>query len=290
MLQHIQNLLKGEDSHQAAELEIILSELNWDSEINRYIGSQRALARITGIDRMTLRRGLGMDPNRTVSDPKILKWLVAEGMSGGSIQRQWADGQIHDTVIAKLITYAATEKEVPTAEGKRWHTLIASAGFRAVIHEMKGRGDLMKRAAVRGRNLVAQVKTCDVIQQQGRSYQTVRSNIVKGVTGKAPRHLCNIAKQQGIDVKNTWRDNACADSLGCVHVTEEIYGTKGVDLGQQMRQFYIDNGLWDGVVRFHDERMSVADAESLGKVDRKKVNQLRAANRKRDANQLQSGN
>ena len=81
MLQHIQNLLKGEDSHQAAELEIILSELNWDSEINRYIGSQRALARITGIDRMTLRRGLGMDPNRTVSDPKILKWLVAEGMS-----------------------------------------------------------------------------------------------------------------------------------------------------------------------------------------------------------------
>ena len=40
-----------------------------------------------------------------------------------------------------------------------------------------------------------------------------------------------------------------------------------------MRQFYIDNGLWDGEVRWQQEPMSIADAESVGMVNRKKVNQ-----------------
>lgn len=278
MLQHIQNLLKGEESHQAAELQVILSELTWDERTRRYIGSQSAVARITGMNRTGIKEGLGLQPGRMVKEPKLLKWLVAQGVSADGVQRQWQIGQIQDALIAKLITYAATEKDVPTAEGKRWHTLIASAGFRAVIHEMKGRGELMQRATVRGKNLTAQVKTCARIQQKGQSYQTVRSNMVKNVTGKVPRHLCNSAKQQGIIVKNTWRNNACAESLSCVHVTEEIYGIQGVDLGKEMRQFYIENGLWDGVVRWQEEPMSVADAESLGKVDRKKVNQLRAGN------------
>ena len=278
MLQHIQQLLKGEESHQALELKVILSELNWDEKTRRYVGSQRAVSRITGMDRRGIKIGLGLDPSRGLKEPKLLKWLAAEGLSAGSVQRQWAVGAIHDTVIAKLIVYAASEKEVRTAEGKRWLNLIAGVGFRGAIHQMKGRGELMERAAVRGKNLPNQVIKNNRVAQQGQSYQTVTSNIVKGVTGKVPRHLCNSAKKQGIIIKNTWRNNACAESLNCVNSAEMIYGTQGVDLGKEMRQFYIDNGLWDGEVRWQQEPMSIADAESVGMVNRKKVNQLRAAN------------
>ena len=279
MLQQLQNLLKGEDSHQAEELQIILSELNWKEQFLRYHGSQRAVARIIGIDRQSLRRGLGMDPGRLHSDPKILKWLVSQGFSAGSIQRQWAAGEIHDTVIAKLIIYAATEREDRTAEGKRWLNLIAGVGFRGAIHQMKGRGELMERAAARGKNLPAQIKTCGRIQQQGQSFQRVRANMVKNVTGKVPAHLVNSARKQGVPIRvgDNWRSHADATTLNCMELTESIYGSKGVDLGKEMRQFYIDNGLWDGEVRWNDERMTVRDAESVGMVDRKKVNQLRAA-------------
>lgn len=277
MLQQIQQLLKGEDSHQAAELQVILGELTWDENNRRYVGSQRAVARITGIDRMTLRRGLAMDPNRSVSDPKILKWLAAEGMSGGSIQRQWAAGQIHDTAIAKLIVYAASEKEVRTPEAKRWLNLIAGVGFRGAIHQMKGRGELMERASVRGRNLTHQIKACGRIAQQGGSYQTVRANMVENVTGKVPRHLTNSAIKQGIVIKSSdnWRSHADSKTLSCLSTTEETYAMTGVDLGSDMRDLFMRRGLWDGEVHWQQEAMTVADAEMVGQVDRKKVNQLR---------------
>lgn len=279
MLQQIQSLLNGGESRQQEEIQSILSELTWDEKANRYVGSQRAVSRITGIVQSTLRRGLGMDPNCAILEPKLLRWLAAEGMSGASIQRQWAAGQIHDTVIATLIRYAADVKDVPTPEGKRWNALISSAGFRAAIHQMKGRGELMERLAVRGKNLTHQIKACGRIQQQGKSYQKVRADMVKHVTGKVPSHLTNSALKQGIQIKSSdnWRSHADSGTLSCVSTTEETYGLTGVDLGEDMRELFIRRGLWDGEVHWQQQSVSVADAESVGQIDRKKIEKLKAS-------------
>ena len=279
MLQHIQQLLKGEDSHQAAELQVILGELTWDEKNRRYVGSQSAVARITGMNRAGLREGLGLMPGRMVKEPKLLKWLAAEGISAVGVQRQWQLGQIHDTVIAKLFVYAASEKADRTVEGKRWLNLIAGVGFRGAIHQMKGRGELMQRASIRGRNLTHQIKACGRIAQQGGSFQKVRANMVKNVTGKVPRHLTNSAIKQGIVIKSSdnWRSHADYETLSVLSSTEEAYAMTGVDLGQDMRELFMKRGLWDGEVHWHQEAMTVADAEMVGQVNRQKVNQLRSA-------------
>ena len=279
MLQHIQNIINGGDSRQQQELQGILSELTWDEKANRYVGSQRAVARITGIPVNTLRYGLGMDSRRAKNESKLLRWLAAEGIKVVEVQRQWAAGQIRDSVIAALIRYAADVQEVPTPEGKRWNALISSAGFRAAIHQMKGRGELMERASVRGRNLTQQIRACGRIQQQGKSYQRVRANMVKNVTGKVPQHLTNSALKQGIEIRkgDNWRSHADAGTLGCLSSTEETFATTGVDLGEDLRELFMKRGLWDGQVHWSQEPMSVRQAEDLGQVDRKKANRLRAA-------------
>ena len=231
------------------------------------------------MNRAGLREGLGLMPGRMVKEPKLLKWLAAEGISAVGVQRQWQLGQVHDTVIAKLIVYAASEKADRTVEGKRWLNLIAGVGFRGAIHQMKGRGELMERASIRGRNLTHQIKACGRIAQQGGSFQKVRANLVKNVTGKVPRHLTNSAIKQGIVIKSNdnWRSHADYDTLAVLSSAEEAYAMKGVDLGQDMRELYMKRGLWDGEVHWHQEAMTVADAEMVGQVDRKKVNELRSA-------------
>ena len=95
---------------------------------------------------------------------------------------------------------------------------------------MKGRGELMERASCPGQepdcNQVIKNNRAR-IQQKGQSYQTVTVQYrEERVTGKVPRHLCNSAKKQGIIIKNTWRNNACAESLNCVQQSlKMIYGT-----------------------------------------------------------------
>ena len=279
MLQHIQSIINGGESRQQEELQGILSELTWDEKASRYVGSQRAVARITGIAVNTLRYGLGMDSRRAKNESKLLRWLAAEGIKVIEVQRQWADGQIHDTVIAALIRYAADVIDIPTPEGKRWNALISSAGFRAAIHQMKGRGELMERAVVRGKNLPSQIRTCGRIQQKGQSYQKVRANMVKNVTGKVPRHLTNTALKQGIEIRkgDNWRSHADAGTLNCIDATENIFGNTGVELGEDMRELFMKRGLWDGQVHWSQESMTVREAEDLGQVDRKKAAKLRAA-------------
>ena len=279
MLQQIQSLLNGGESRQQEEIQAILDELSWDENANRYVGSQRAVARITGMARFGITKGLGLDASRTPYEPKLLRWLVAQGISADTVRRQWAASQIRDTVIAALIRYAADVKDVPTAEGKRWNALISSAGFRAAVHQMKGRGELMERLAVRGKNLTHQIKACGRIQQQGKSYQKVRADMVKHVTGKVPSHLTNSALKQGIQIKSSdnWRSHADSGTLSCVSTTEETYGLTGVDLGEDMRELFIRRGLWDGEVHWQQQSVSVADAESVGQIDRKKINKLKAS-------------
>ena len=51
--------------------------------------------------------GLGCDPSRGANESKMLKWLAAQGIKAGGIQKEWQAGAIKDGNIAFLIRYAA---------------------------------------------------------------------------------------------------------------------------------------------------------------------------------------
>ena len=265
MLQQLQGLLQQGDNRQA-DLEEILSELAWSQEKQCYLGSQSAVARITGLDRMTITRGLALDPNRRPERPKLLKWLAGEGVSAAAIQREWQAGAVSDKYIAKLIVYAASEANSRTPEARRWLNLITGMGFRGAIHKMKGREDLLDRATARGKNLPHQRRACSRIEQQGGSYQHVRSELVKGVTTMAPMHLTNVAKKQGITVKSNWRSHADATTLTAVSMTEDGYSITGKqDIGVEIRALLMRNG-WSGEVEWSQERIDCDDARNLGRL------------------------
>ena len=266
MLQQLKSLLELEDSRQQQQLQEILDELTWDSEKNCYFGSQSAVARITGMTRMTIKEGLGLRDDRMAKRPKLLKWLAGEGVSVGGLQKEWQAGAVSDRYIAKLIVYAGSIADSRPEEGRKWLALIAGVGFRGAIHEMKGREDLLTRAGARGQNLKYQRQTCRKIEQTGGSYQHVRSQIVKGVTTMVPKHLENKARKQGIEVKGNWRSHADATTLGAVSMTEEGYAITGnQNIGIEVREMLMRNG-WDGEVAWSHERINCDDAREVGKL------------------------
>ena len=267
MLQQLKSLLELEDSRSATQLQEILEELTWDSEKNCYFGSQRAVARITGMAQSTIGEGLGMS-DRSGKRPKLLKWLAGEGISVAGVQKEWAAGRVSDKYIAKLIVYAGSMADSRPEEGRKWLALIAGVGFRGAIHQMKGREDLLSRADAMGKNWKYQRQTCSKIQQQGKSYQHVRSVLVKGVTTMVPKHLTNKAQKQGIRIKDNWRSHADATTLGAVSMSEEGYAITGdATIGEDVRQMLMRRG-WTGQVEWSQERISCDDARAVGKLSK----------------------
>lgn len=269
MLQQLKALIEQGETRQAADLEAILTELTWSQEKQCYFGSQSAVARITGMTRMTIKEGLGLRDGRMAKRPKLLKWLAGEGVSAAGVQKEWRAGQISDKYIAKLIVYAASEANSRTPEARRWLNLITGVGFRGAIHQMKGREDLFDRATARAKNLNHQRRACDKIQQQGKSFQHTRAQLVQGVTTMVPRHLVNAAEKQGIKVKGNWRSYADATTLGAVSMTEDGYAITGnEDIGKDIRELLMRNG-WDGQVEWSQERVSCDDARDMGRLARR---------------------
>lgn len=267
MLQQIKALIEQGETRQAADLEAILSELTWSQEKQCYFGSQRAVARITGMAPFGIKKGLDLDDaSRSPNRPKLLKWLAAEGISVSTIQKEWAAGQISDKYIAKLIVYAASEANSRTPEARRWLNLITGVGFRGAIHQLMGREDLLDRATARAKNLNQQRRACNKIQQQGKSFQHTRSELVKGVTTMSPRHLTNVANKRGIEIKGNWRSHADATTLGAVSMTEDGYAITGnQDIGKDIRNLLMANG-WSGEVEWSQERVSCDDARDMGRL------------------------
>ena len=266
MFDQLKSLLATADSRQQDELQGILDELTWDPDKNCYYGSQSAVARITGLSRPAITKGLGLLDDRQPNRPKLLTWLAAEGISAVTIQREWSAGRISDKYIAKLIVYAGSETKNRTVEGRRWLSLITNVGLRGAVHQMKGREDLVARAGARGGNLKYQRMTCKKIEQQGKSYQHTRSKLVQGVTTMVPRHLENKAKKQGIQIKDNWRSHADATTLGAVSMSELGYSITGdLSVADDVRQMFMARG-WSGEVVWSQERINCDDARDMNKL------------------------
>ena len=242
-----------EDNPEFAEL---LAELTWTG--NHYVGTQRAVARITGLAQNTLTRGLGLDPSRATEEPKLLKWLAAQGITVRAIQREWQAGTIKDGNIAFLIRYAASKSLSKPAEAQRWQKLIESVGFRQVIHELSGRQDLLARRDARGKGLPAQRAFVDALQQQGKNIGCYRADLAKFLTGGyQPKTLEKMLRVvfPSIPKSTNWRSHADPKTLLLMQSAESLAAVTGDSgAGRLIRTAAVQGG-WSGEVEWQEEKV-----------------------------------
>jgi hypothetical protein len=258
-----------EDNPEFAEL---LAELTWTG--NHYVGTQRAIERITGLAKSTIRQGLGCDPGRAAEDPKMLKWLAAQRIKAGGIQREWQAGAIKDGNIALLIRYAANESQTKPAEAQRWQRLIESVGFRQVIHELSGRQDLLARVNARGKGLPAQRAFVDTLQQQGKNIGRYRADLAKFLTGGfQPKTLEKMLREvfPSIAESTCWRSHADARTLLLMQSAESLAAVTGDSgAGRLIRTAAVQGG-WSGEVEWQEEKVDPNQCD-------KALRRLRASN------------
>jgi len=249
-----------ENNPEFAEL---LAELTWTG--NHYVGTQTAVERITGLARKTITQGLALDPSRGANDPKMLKWLAAQGVKAGGIQKEWQAGAIKDGNIALLIRYAANESQSKPAEAERWQRLIESVGFRQVIHELSGRQDLLARRDARGKGLPAQRAFVDTLQQQGRNIGRHRADLIKFLTGGyQPKNLEKMLRGvfPSIPESTNWRSHADPRTLLLTQAAESLAAVTGDSgAGRIIRTAAVQGG-WSGEVEWQEEKVDASQCDS----------------------------
>jgi hypothetical protein len=248
---------------QFPELEDLRTDLARDER--GWYASQRAVARITGLHRTTIDEGLRS--GWRVVQPKMLRWLAAQGINPAGIQQEWSSGQIRDSHLAALIRYAATESLRPTAESKRWMRLIESVGMRTALNKLFGVSDLSERAAARLDLRKTQKPLVEKFQQTGANIANARSELTKAALGERP---CDLKVRMQNECPQTrksdgWRDRADTESLLVMQAAEALASISGVSAaiaGEQTRQIGMQ-GDWNGKVTFQDSRLNIKEAEKV---------------------------
>lgn len=251
---------------QFPELEELRSDLAHDSR--GWYASQRAVARITGMARTSINRGLGLE-GWHLQQPKMLRWLAAQGISPAPIQQEWAAGRLRDSHLAALIRYAATESLRPTPESQRWMRLIESVGMRTALNKLFGVSDLTERASARRDLRKTQKPLVEKIQQQGESIGKTRSELTKAALGERPCDLKLRMQNEFAETRKSdgWRDRADTESLLVMQAAEALASIPGISpqiAGAQTRQIGMQ-GDWSGKVTFQDTRLNIKEAEKINK-------------------------
>jgi len=250
------------DSNEFADL---LAELTWTGK--QYVGTQRAVERITGLAKSTIRQGLGCDPGRAADDSKMLKWLAAQGIKPGGIQKEWRDGAIKDAHIALLIRYAADESQTRPVEAQRWQRLIESVGFRQVIHELNGREDILGRQEARAKGLPAQVTWVDRLLQKGDNIGKNRAMLIQYLLGRQPKWLEQNLRGElpGVPASVNWRSHADKETLLLVQASESLAAVTGDPRDAALiRDAALRKG-WAGAVKWCEDRVEPGSLRSMKK-------------------------
>lgn len=231
-----------------------------------WYASQRAVARITGMARTSINRGLGLE-GWHLQHPKMLRWLTAQGIKAAPIQQEWAAGRVRDNHLAALIRYAATESLRPTPESQRWMRLIESVGMRTALNKLFGVSDIAERASARRDLRKTQKPLVEKIQQTGESIGNFRADLTKAALGERPSELKIRMKNEFAQTTKSdgWRDRADTESLLVMQAAEALAAIPGMNpktAGAQTRQIGMQ-GDWSGKVTFQDTRLNIKEAEKL---------------------------
>ena len=203
------------------------------SEINRdahgWYFTQRAAARICGMDRKTIRQGLQVDMPAWGGGfvrSKMAKSLAAQGISVGGLdefKQQWVSGRVSDLLVSCLINYAATQRD-----GERdpdvvaLHGLMAAAGLRSLLDAAFGVEDVKGRVFARLDGIDWRVQYTEKLAKDHRNIGAYTAAITAGITGHVPKTWNkDLLPERFGDKAGRLRDHADEATLGLIRNVEK---------------------------------------------------------------------
>lgn len=156
--------------------------------------TQRAAARISGLDRKTIAEGLEQQlPSLgwRVTGSKMLKAFAAQGISPAGceqFQQQWKEGRITDVMVSCLITYHATQKKGPKdPDVVALHGVLVAGGLRGMLDNVFDIEDVNGRVMARLDGIGARVRFTRVQAENHKNIGAYTAAITNAITGHTPK-------------------------------------------------------------------------------------------------------
>lgn len=212
-------------------LELLISEIS--HEISRdakgWYFTQRAAARLCGMDRKTIADGLGQGEgplSAFAPAGKLLRSIAAQGISPAGLEdfkRQWSSGRITDLMVSCLITYAATQKKGDRdPEVVRLCGLMASAGLRGLLDAAFGVEDVKGRVMARLDGIGMRVRYTSDLAERRKNIGAYTAAVTGAITGHVPKAWNDrLLPAQFGDKAGRIRDHADPQTLNIIRACEE---------------------------------------------------------------------
>lgn len=220
-------------SNIALLIEDISNEISRDEK--GWFFTQRAAARLAGMDRKTIRNGLQVDGpgwGGGLVGSKLLKSLTAQGISGGGLkefQEQWRQGRVSDLMVSCLITYGATQKDGDRSpEVIALHGALTASGLRGMLDKAFGIEDVNGRVMARLNGIGTRVTYSTIQAYKKKNIGAFTAAITGAITGHTPKAWNNQILPSAFGEKaGRIRDHADETTINLIEAAER--GTANAD-------------------------------------------------------------
>lgn len=214
-----------------SNLDLLISEIS--HEISRdakgWYFTQRAAARLCGMDWKTIRDGLQVDTpawGAGLIQSKMLRSIAAQGISHAGLAEfrdQWSSGRITDLMVSCLITYAATQKKGDKdPEVVALHGLMTAAGLRKLLDASFGVEDVKGRVMARLDGIGMRVRYTSDLAERRKNIGAYTAAVTGAVTGHVPKTWNDrLLPAQFGDKAGRIRDHADPQTLNIIRACEE---------------------------------------------------------------------
>ena len=181
----------------STNLSPIFSEI--EHEITRgeknYVFTQRATARICGMDRGTISEGMRQplptsEPWRVLGS-KLLRSIAAQGISPAGLikfKHEWEQGQISDLLVSCLITYAATQKQGEKDPAVvALHGALTAGGLRSLLDRSFNLENTFPRAHARDEGITTRNKFVRNYCDNQKNVAAYTAAVTGAITGHPPK-------------------------------------------------------------------------------------------------------
>ena len=214
-----------------ANLPALIEEIS--HEISRdgtaWYFTQRAAARISGMDVKTIREGLQVDKpdwlGAGLGASKMLKSIAAQGISPAGLEQfkeQWKSGRITDVLVSCLITYHATQKKGPKdPDVVALHGVLVAGGLRGLLDDAFGIEDVGGRVTARLNGIGTRVSYANTAAKYKKNIGKYTAIITGAITGHTPKAWNNsILPGQFGDKAGRIRDHADELTVNLIEAAE----------------------------------------------------------------------
>lgn len=225
-----------------ANLPALIDEIS--HEISRdekgWYFTQRAAARISGLDRKTITEGLEQQlpvPGWRVMGSKMLKALAAQGISPAGLEQfqgQWKTGRITDVMVSCLITYHATQKKgLKDPEVVALHGVLTAGGLRGLLDNAFGIEDVKGRVMARLNGINTRVSYAKAQADRQKNIGAYTAAVTNAITGHTPKAWNNtILPGQFGDKAGRIRDHADEQTIDLIEAAERGMRGSNVSVAQ----------------------------------------------------------